>query len=116
MRRLRNHLIGIQQGSRVLFSDFEDGGPMWTGRGPRTVRVRIVFADPFRSVPAVTTGLAMFDIGGGTNLRADLTHEAADATGFDLVFRTWGDTRIARVRAEWTAIGEVAHDDDWDVD
>ena len=36
-------------------------------------------------------------------------------TGFQLVFRTWGDTRVARVRADWTAIGPVKDDDDWDV-
>jgi hypothetical protein len=31
------------------------------------------------------------------------------------VFRTWGDTRIARVRIAWMAIGELSEGDDWDV-
>ena len=35
--------------------------------------------------------------------------------GFALVFRTWGDTRVARVRATWMAIGPVRDDDTWDV-
>ncbi|MFT7047363.1 MAG: hypothetical protein ACJAYH_002651, partial [Celeribacter sp.] len=26
-----------------------------------------------------------------------------------------GDTRVARVRADWMAIGPVRHADDWDV-
>jgi hypothetical protein len=33
-----------------------------------------------------------------------------------IVFRTWGDTRVARVRADWLAIGEVRGEDDWQVD
>jgi hypothetical protein len=33
-----------------------------------------------------------------------------------MVFRTWGDTRVARVRADWMAIGEQRSDEDWDVE
>ncbi|MEC8667985.1 MAG: H-type lectin domain-containing protein [Pseudomonadota bacterium] len=35
--------------------------------------------------------------------------------GFDIVFRTWGDSRIARARVGWMAIGEVGAPGDWDV-
>jgi len=35
--------------------------------------------------------------------------------GFDLVFRTWGDTKVARVRIGWIAIGPVKSDDDWEL-
>ncbi|MGB5558157.1 MAG: H-type lectin domain-containing protein [Paracoccaceae bacterium] len=42
---------------------------------------------------------------------------AEDVTpkGFSIVFRTWGDTRVARVRANWLSIGELRDDEDWDV-
>ena len=115
MRKLRNHLIGIAQGSRVMFSDFEDGGQMWTGTGPREARMRVTFDEPFKTIPAIQTVLAMFDIDEATNQRADLTHGNVTTEGFDLIFRTWGDTRVARVRADWTAIGEVRADDEWDL-
>ncbi len=115
MRILRNHLIGIAQGSRVMFSDFEDGGDMWTGTGPREARRRVTFDTPFRAVPAIQTVLGMFDMDAATNQRADLTHDSVTTEGFDLIFRTWGDTRVARIRADWTAIGEVRGDDEWDV-
>lgn len=49
------------------------------------------------------------------NVRADVTAQCIDGNGFDIVFRTWGDTRIARARIGWMAIGEVAERDDWDV-
>ena len=39
MRRLGSS-IGILQGSRVLFSDFADGGQMWTGQGERESRLQ----------------------------------------------------------------------------
>jgi len=37
------------------------------------------------------------------------------ATGFEIVFRTWADTRIARIRADWIAIGPARDEEDWDV-
>ena len=30
------------------------------------------------------------------------------------MFSTWGDTRVARIRAEWLAIGPARHLDDFD--
>ena len=115
MKRLRNHLIGVEQGARVLFTDFEDGGEMWTGTGPREHRQRLIFGEPFRAPPAVHVAMAMVDLDHSTNHRADISAENIAADGFDIVFRTWGDSRVARVRASWIAIGEVAHDDDWEL-
>ncbi len=57
----------------------------------------------------------MWDMDCATNPRMDISAEGATAEGFFLVFRTWGDTRVARVRADWIAIGEVRHDEDWDL-
>ena len=39
--------IGIEQGSRILFSDFAHDGAMWTGCGPREVRQQERFRDAF---------------------------------------------------------------------
>lgn len=113
MRSFAGHILGVDQGSVVLFSDFEEGGPMWSGEGPREVRRRIDFEDGFRAPPAVHVSLTMWDIDGGPNARVDLAAETVEATGFTLVFRTWGDSRIARVRAGWLAIGEIWGDGDW---
>ncbi len=115
MKRLRNHYIGVDQGSLVMFSDFEDGGKMWSGEGDRTRRRKVRFAEPFRSVPSVQVSLGMWDTDHGQNQRADICAEKVTETGFDLVFRTWGDSRVARVRADWMAIGELNHVGDWDL-
>jgi len=115
MKRLRNHWIGIDQGENILFSDFEDGGQMWTGVGPRERRRRVKFSESFRSPPAVHCSLSMWDMDNDTNLRADISAEKVGEEGFDLVFRTWGDTRVARARVRWMAIGELRHADEWDL-
>lgn len=116
MRKLSNQVIGLDQGSTILFSDFEGGGVMWTGSGPREVRKRVTFTETYLTPPVVLVALSMFDMDEGSNQRADLSHRNVDLLGFDLVFRTWGDTRIARVRADWTAIGELRAPDQWDLD
>lgn len=114
MKRFRT--VGVAQGSRVLFSDFADGGVMWTGNGPRESRHIISFRDRFKEPPSVMTSISMWDLDQKTNTRADIAAEHITAKGFHLVFRTWGDTRVARIRADWMAIGPVSDEDDWDVD
>lgn len=116
MLRFSHTAVGVQQGSAFLFSAFEDGGPMWTGAGPRVERVAVSFPTPFRGVPVVHVGLSMWDIAVDANQRVDLSAEGVADTGFTLVFRTWGDTRVARVRAEWLAIGPADHVDDFAVE
>lgn len=78
---------------------------MWQGSGPREVRVFQPFIAPFIDEPAVTVGLGMWDIDHQTNARIDIAAEAISPKGFEIVFRTWGDTHVARVRATWMAIG-----------
>ena len=116
MKKLRNHLIGVDQGDASLFSDFEDGGKMWTGTGPRERRKKAKFSDTFSSPPVVQVGLSLSDIDTDHNIRAEVTAEKITTSGFELVFRTWGDSRVARVRMNWLAIGELYHEDDWEVD
>ncbi len=115
MTRIHSGSVGIQQGMHVLFSDYAHGGDMWTGHGAREKRVAVTFAQAFTDVPAVLIGISMWDIDHKTNSRVDISAEVITETGFDIVFRTWGDSRIARIRAAWTAIGPVADDDAWDV-
>ncbi|MEM6477718.1 MAG: H-type lectin domain-containing protein [Pseudomonadota bacterium] len=115
MKKLRNHLIGVDQGESVLFSDFEDDGPMWSATGPRMSRLPVAFSEPFKTVPSVQVALSMWDMDSGPNGRMDIKAEAVTETGFEIVFRTWGDTRVARVRAAWIAYGELLDQDEWEL-
>jgi H-type lectin domain len=107
--------MAAQQGSLSLFSDYADGGTMWTGQGPRESRHAVIFAEPFLGKPAVMVALSMWDIDHKHNARAEIAADKVSEAGFEVVFRTWGDTRVARVRADWTALGTVRDDEDWDV-
>ncbi|MFD2441720.1 hypothetical protein F8A10_12860 [Paracoccus kondratievae] len=98
-----------------MFSAFESGGPMWTGEGPRVEAQQVQFDEPFIEPPVVHVSLTMWDIDCGANQRADIRAANVTETGFELQFRTWGDTRVARVRASWMAIGPLRHHDDWEV-
>ena len=115
MKRISTGKVGILQGSRVLFSDFADGGVMWTGQGDRESRHSITFKEAFVDVPVVMVSISMWDIDHKHTSRGDIMAEKITRTGFQLVFRTWGDTRVARVRADWIAIGTDRDEEDWDV-
>lgn len=116
MRRIRSHLLGVEQGEVVLFSDFDSNGPMWTGDGARQVRQVVTFAEAFLDVPSVRVWLTMWDIAHTATSRTDIAAWDVQRESFSIVFRTWGDTRVARVRAGWLALGPVRDDDDWEVD
>ncbi len=89
---------------------------MWTGHGPREVRRPVRYSVPFRMVPAVMVGVTMWDLDQKTNQRSDISAENITETGFDIVFKTWGDTRVARIRADWIAIGALPDEDDWEIE
>ena len=116
MKKLRNHLIGVDQGDVVMFSDFEHDGVMWTGHGARQTRAHVEFSESFRQAPTVQVSLSMFDMSHTTNVRADVQAEDITPDGFAIVFRTWGDSKVARVRVGWQAIGELRQTDEWDLD
>lgn len=108
-------LIGIEQGSKVLFSDFAHDGAMWVGSGPREVRQQETFSEAFAEPPAVAVGISMWDMDHEANARVDISAESITTKGFEIVIRTWADTRIARIRADWMAIGTAHDKDDWDM-
>lgn len=115
MKKLRSSIVGVDSGDEVLFEDFRDGGDMWTGRGQRERRRRIKFSEKYLTAPTVQLSISLWDMDAGTVLRADVSAEAVTEKGFDMVFRTWGDTKVARVRIAWTALGELEDADLWDV-
>ncbi|MDX1781486.1 MAG: H-type lectin domain-containing protein [Thalassovita sp.] len=115
MKKIRSNWVGIDQGDVVLFSDFENGGEMWTGEGHRERRKTVQFSEPFKSAPSVTCSVSLWDVDYSTNIRSDIHAENITERDFSIVFNTWDNTRIARIRVSWMAIGEIADDSDWDI-
>ena len=114
MTKILSSALAIDQGDVLVFSDLEDGGEMWTGKGDRSRTARVNFREQFRERPMVSLGIKMIDADTGANLRYDLILEDVSSTGFNIRFKTWGDTKIARARASWMAIGGVEAEDNWD--
>lgn len=112
MRKIRSHMIGIDQGTLNLFSDFDTDGEMWTGEGPRERKHHVQFSETYLSPPAVTVGISLWDLDANTNPRMDISAIDITETGFTAVFRTWSDTRVARIRMSWQSIGQVGDPDD----
>lgn len=115
MMRLNSALIGIDSGDVVLFSDFKDEGTMWRGEGQRESRASVTFSQPYSTAPHVHVSVSMLDISNSSNARTDVQAENITTTGFDIVFRTWADTRVARARIAWMSIGELPDEDGWDL-
>lgn len=115
MMRLSGPRTAISQGDVEVFSEFEEGGEMWTGKGGRERRVAVRFDTPYKAAPAVFVSPSLMDMNNEGAYRAEMVAENITQKGFDVVFRTWSDSRVARVRAAWMAVGEMAFEDDWDV-
>lgn len=115
MRKFESHLLGIDQGDVVLFSDFEHDGEMWSGDGPRKIVMPVVFSESYADAPSVTVSISMWDMSNEAYARADVQTEDVTKTGFNIVFRTWGDTKVARVRVAWQSIGAMKAEDAWDL-
>ncbi|ODT61234.1 MULTISPECIES: H-type lectin domain-containing protein [Paracoccus] len=113
MLRFATHEIGILRGEVMIVSDYDTQGPMWTDQGERQVRQHVVFSERFVAPPVVQLGVGMWDLDRSCNQRGDLQAQNVTLTGFDIVFQTWGDTRIARMRVQWTAIGAVPDEQDF---
>lgn len=116
MQRLNNPRTGVEQGELGMFSEFDSGGSMWTGEGLRERRKTVTFRSLFRSPPIVHVSISLWDMDTSAAIRAELVAENVTNTGFEMVFRTWGDSRVARLRASWFSIGELPFEDDWDID
>lgn len=86
--------------------------PCGQGPGPREVRQQQNFKAGFAEPPVFTIGMSMWDMDHRTNSRVDLLVESMTAKGFEIVFRTWGDTGVARVWADLMAVGMVSDEDD----
>lgn len=115
MKKLYTSVLGISSGTISLFTDFETDGEMWTGEGPRERIVSVVFDNEYKLPPTVHVSLSMIDAANWANQRWEMSVQDISEHGFDISFKTWGDTRIARASATWMAIGEVKGDGDWQI-
>lgn len=102
-------LVGVQivTAAGELFNHVDENGPMWSGDGDREVRFKLRFTASFQRIPHITLGISGMDSSCGQNLRFSLAAETVTSESFVIVFKTWGDTKIARASVSWSAIGQA---------
>ncbi|MBY6113308.1 H-type lectin domain-containing protein [Mameliella alba] len=100
--------LQVVAGRGELFNHVDENLPMWSGIGDRSLTKEIVFDFPFFRMPMITIGLIGIDSAHDQNLRFILEAQRVSEGGFLIVFRTWGDTHIARASVSWQAIGLTA--------
>ncbi len=103
----------VQQGEELIFSHYEDSGPMWSGDGQRQVSYHIEFDRPFIGNPIVQLSITLMDVQTDPLIRYDISATEITSDGFSILFQTWADSRFARVRVGWIAIGQSIRDEYW---
>lgn len=99
MCNLNSGVVGIDHGEAIMSSDFEGDGQMWRGNGSRKSIAAVTLATAFTSQLYVQVSISMWDISNNTNNRADvLRPKRLRRRVLNIVFRTWDDTQIARIR------------------
>lgn len=90
-----------------LFNHVDNNGPMWYGDGDREVRTVVKFSSAFQNIPHVILGLTGIDSSMAQNLRFSLLADSVSQQSFEIVMKTWDDTKIARAGISWSAIGQA---------
>lgn len=103
----------VQQGQELLFEHYVDEGPMWAGYGERATASFVEFDRPYVDKPVVHVSISLLDVQTDPLIRYELTAENITSEGFEIIFKTWADSRFARVRVAWLAIGQAIRDEYW---
>lgn len=82
------------------------GDPGWNlleGSGERQSDKFVQFPREFAETPMVVVSLAGLDVGNDANTRLIVSDKSVTKTGFEVDFRTWGDTHVYSVNVIWVA-------------
>ncbi len=103
---MSNDLIPIATSSGITCVGHEtEDWNLATGEGLREFLWPITFEFPFGAPPVVQLSLSGFDLDQRDSSRISIAPANIGPQGFDLVIRTWENSRVYRVEASWIAIG-----------
>ena len=96
----------IQTGT--YFVRFTNGGHyMNTGSGERTLEERIYFEEKYENIPHVMASISGLDEGNedAPTIRIELKVEEIDTSGFNIIIRTWENSKLFNIKVTWTSFG-----------
>jgi hypothetical protein len=74
---------------------------------PRTYTHHVQFDTSFSNIPLVHVGLSGFDIDNRDSARISVHTSAITSSSFDIVIKTWVNTRLYSVEISWIALGQM---------
>ena len=96
--RIADQSVRIESGSLELKQQ-----TLREGRNERVERGRHRFDHPFPAKPRVALGMRVLDLPRSDRPRVALRVVRVDRKGFDYEIRTWGNSSIAELSADWVA-------------
>jgi hypothetical protein len=106
-REEREGMMQILDGHVTFAAAMPTFKHMRDGFGDRSFRQRVQFPRAFRRVPRVHIGAAGVEVSGESALRFSADVESVDPYGFDLHIRTWGVTKLDRIRVGWVGFSRA---------
>lgn len=96
------------QSGTVVNGSYQD--TTWKlSQGPVAERVftrTVAFESKFATPPKVVIGLSGLDVDGTKNTRVQVTAKNITDSGFEVEYKTWFDTVLYTVWANWVAYGD----------
>ena len=74
---------------------------------PRVFVHCVQFDTPFSNIPIVHVGLSGFDIDNRDSARISVHTATVTSNAFDLVIKTWHNTRVYKAEISWIALGQA---------
>jgi hypothetical protein len=75
------------------------------GTGERKFSTHVNFPEPYQEPPVVVLSLSGLDVLNNANNRVTVKPINITQKGFDVEYKTWGDTKIQSVFLNWTSFG-----------
>jgi hypothetical protein len=96
--------IAVPQDESRIQTGTDIHGPTWAGVGERVNKKQINFEKPFENIPEVVVSLSGLDSQNNVNTRINVNALNITNNGFVLEYKTWADSQITQIRANWIAI------------
>lgn len=76
--------------------------------GERSILVPVKFLTPFKVKPDVVVALTFVDSDKSTNFRINITADQITKEGFNVIVKTWYDSKVYHVEGTWTAVAPAS--------
>lgn len=96
----------LQSGTTVDNGWADTAWKLKEGSGERVFTRAVTFESKFANPPKVVIGLNGLDVGSTKNNRVVVTAKNITDSGFQVEYKTWSDTILYAVWANWLAYGD----------